>query len=90
LVGASDTARAVSPERLRAALIAALIAAAVANVVGMKAHSRFVDWLSVVFFIAGVFLYAWWRREVLRRRRARVLDREAKTASDETRSSPDQ
>ena len=69
----------MSPNRLRAALIAALIVAAVLNVVGMKEHSPFVGWLSFAFFLVGVFLYAWWRREVVRRRRARVLDREAKT-----------
>jgi uncharacterized membrane protein YfcA len=83
----------MSPNRLRATLIAALIAAAVLNVVGMKEHSRFVGWLSFAFFLAAVFLYTWWRREVIRRRRARVLDREAKTSrndSDETGTRTDQ
>jgi hypothetical protein len=74
----------MSPNRLRAALIAALILAAVLNVVGMKEHSRFVSWLSFACFLVAVFLYAGWRREVLRRRRARVLDREAKTPASET------
>jgi hypothetical protein len=74
----------MSPNRLRAALIATLILAAVLNVVGMKEHSRFVAWLSFACFLAGVFLYAGWRREVLRRRRARVLDREAQTTRPET------
>jgi hypothetical protein len=74
----------MSPNRLRAALIAALIVAAVLNVVGMKEHSRFVGWLSFAVFLVGVFLYAGWRREVLRRRRARVLDREAQTTESET------
>ena len=53
LPAASDTARRMSPNRLRAALIAALIAAAVLNVVGMKEHSRFIGWLSFAFFLAG-------------------------------------
>jgi hypothetical protein len=74
----------MSPNRLRAALIAALILATVLNVVGMKEHSRFLGWLSFAFFLVGVFLYAGWRREVLRRRRARVLDREAQTPVSET------
>jgi hypothetical protein len=74
----------MTPNRLRAALIAALILAAVLNVAGMKANSRFVSWLSFACFLVGVFLYAWWRREVLRRRRARVLDREAQTTRPET------
>jgi hypothetical protein len=84
----------MSPNRLRAALIAALIAAAVLNVVGTKEHSRFVGWLSFAIFLAGVFLYVRWRREVIRLRRARVLDREAKTSQskdpDETRTGTDQ
>ena len=75
----------MSPNRLRAALIAALVVAAVLNVVGMKEHSRFVGWLSFAFFLVGVFLYVGWRREVVRLRRARVLakevlDREAQTS----------
>jgi hypothetical protein len=79
----------MSPGRLRAALIAALVAAAALNVLGMKAGSPFVGWLSFACFIVAVFFYAWWRRELMRVRRARVLDREAKT-SDETRTGPDQ
>jgi type VI protein secretion system component VasK len=74
----------MSPNRLRAALIAALILAAVLNVAGTKEHSQFVGWLSFAVFLVGVFLYTWWRREVLRRRRARVLDREAQTTRSET------
>jgi len=73
----------MSPNRLRTALIAALILAAALNVVGMKEHSRFVGWLSFACFLVGVFLYAGWRREVLRHRRARVLDREAQTPASE-------
>ncbi|MGZ4290927.1 MAG: hypothetical protein ACXVQZ_09965 [Gaiellaceae bacterium] len=84
----------MSPTRLRAALIAALVVAAVLNVAGTKAHSRLVGWLSFAVFLGGIFLYVWWRREVIRLRRARVLDREAKTSlpddPDETRTGPDQ
>jgi drug/metabolite transporter (DMT)-like permease len=79
----------MTPNRLRAALIAAIAVAAVLNAIGMKEGSPFVSWLSFAFFLIAVFLYAWWRREVLRRRRARVFDREAKTL-DETRTGPDE
>jgi hypothetical protein len=84
----------MSPNRIRAALIAALVVAAVLNVVGTKEGSPFVGGLSFAFFVAGVFLYVWWRREVVRLRRARVLarevlDREAQT-SHETRTGTDQ
>ena len=79
----------MSPNRLRGALIAAIAAAAVLNVIGMKASLPFVRWLSFAFFLTAVFLYTWWRREVGRRRRARVFDREAKTP-DETRTGPDE
>jgi uncharacterized membrane protein len=73
-----------SPNRLRSLLIAALAVAAVLNVIGMKESSPFVGWLSFAFFLVSLFLYVWWRREVLRRRRARVLDREAQTSQSET------
>ena len=84
----------MSPNRIRATLIAALVVAAVLNVVGTKENSPVAGGLSFAFFVGGVFLYVWWRREVVRLRRARVLakevlDREAQT-SHETRTRTDQ
>jgi type VI protein secretion system component VasK len=86
----------MSLNRMRAALIAILAVAAVLNVVGTKESSPFVQWLSFAFFLGAVFLYGWWRREVVRRRsalqHAKVLDREAQTprSDHETRTGPDQ
>jgi O-antigen/teichoic acid export membrane protein len=67
---------------LRLLMVAAFAAAAALSVVGNKDDSPLVRWLSFALFIVGVFLFASWRR-------ARVLDREAKTP-DETRTGPDQ
>jgi len=75
----------VSANRLRAILILTLVAAAIISVVGKKADSPLIGWLSFALFIAGVALYFAWRRAVA----ARVFDREAKT-TDETGARPDQ
>jgi len=78
----------VRPNQLRLWLIAVLVVAAVLSVVGNKAGSRFIGWLSFAAFLVAVFLYLNWRRTIARQRRRRVLDREAKT--DETRPHPDE
>jgi len=78
----------VRPNQLRLWLIAVLVVAAVLSVVGNKAGSPFIGWLSFAAFLVAVFLYLNWRRTVVQHRRGRVLDREAKT--DETRSHPDE
>ena len=73
---------------LRAYLIGALVVAAVVSVIGNKASSPWLGWLSFAVFLCAIVLYVTWRRTALRERRARVFDREAKT--DETRTRPDQ
>ena len=75
----------MSANRLRALLVALLVVAAVVSVVGKKAGSAWIGWLSFAIFIAAVAVYFRWRLTV----RGRVFDREAKTR-DETRSRPDQ
>jgi uncharacterized membrane protein YfcA len=79
----------VSANALRAWLIAALVVAAVISVVGKKADSALVGWLSFAVFLCAVVLYVSWRRAASRERRARVFDREAET-TDETRARSDQ
>jgi len=79
----------VSANALRAWLIAALVVAAVISVVGKKANSALVGWLSFAGFICAVVRYVSWRRAASRERRARVFDREAET-TDETRARSDQ
>ena len=76
------------PHALRTLLIAILIVAAVLSVVGKKADSPFVGWVSFAVFLCGIFVYLSWRRAVLAERRGRVFDREAKT--DETGPRSDQ
>ena len=76
------------PDRLRAYLIAGLVVAAVLSVVGNKADSPLVGWLSFAVFLCSIALYLSWRRAALAERRARVFDREAKT--DETGPRSDQ
>jgi hypothetical protein len=78
----------VTGNRLRYWLIVTLAVAAVLSVVGNKANSPFIGWLSFAVFLGAVVLYVTWRRTAVRERRARVFDREAKT--DETRTRPDQ
>jgi len=78
----------VSAGRLRGLLIAVLAIAGVLSVVGKKAGSAFVGWLSFASFLVAVALYFAWRRAAASERGGRVFDREAKT--DETRAGPDQ
>jgi uncharacterized membrane protein YfcA len=73
---------------LRLWLVGLLAVAAVVSVIGKKADSPFVGWISFAIFLCAVVLYVRWRRTVLEERRGRVFDREAKT-SDETRTGPD-
>ena len=75
----------MSPARLRAGLLGLLVVAAIVSVVGKKADSPWIGWLSFAIFLVAVGVYFRWRQAV----RARVLDREAKTR-DETRAGPDQ
>jgi hypothetical protein len=74
---------------LRIYLICALVVAAVISVVGKKADSPFIGWLSFAVFLTALVLYAGWRRAAIRERRGRVFDREAKT-TDETGTRSDQ
>jgi hypothetical protein len=74
----------MSAARLRALLVGLLVAAAVVSVVGKKADSPLIGWVSFVLFLGAVGVYFRWRQAV----RGRVIDREAKT--DETRPRPDQ
>jgi len=76
------------PNKLRLILIGVLAVAAVLSVIGKKANSPFIGWLSFAAFIVAVFLWVTWRRTVVAQRRARVFDREAKT--DETRTRTDE
>ena len=79
----------MSANALRIWLVVALAVAAVISVVGKKADSPLVGWLSFAVFLVALVVYVSWRRAALRERRARVFDREAKT-TDETRARPDQ
>jgi hypothetical protein len=81
----------MSATRLRVVLILVFALAAVTSVVGKKADSGVIGWLSFAFFLVAVSLYFQWRRAVhaARASRDRVFDREAKT-TDETRARPDQ
>jgi uncharacterized membrane protein YfcA len=74
---------------LRIFLVGALVVAAVISVVGKKADSPFIGWLSFAVFLTALVLYVSWRRAALQERRDRVFDREAKT-TDETGTRSDQ
>jgi len=74
------------PDALRGLLIAILVVAAVLSVVGKKADSPFIGWVSFAAFLCGIVVYLRWRRAVLAERRGRVFDREAKTDETGTRS----
>ena len=74
---------------LRIYLIGALVVAAVISVIGNKANSPFIGWVSFAVFLSALAIYVSWRRAALRERRARVFDREAKT-TDETGTRSDQ
>jgi hypothetical protein len=71
---------------LRLYLIGALVVAAVISVIGKKANSPFVGWLSFAVFLCALVIYVSWRRAALQERRGRVFDREAKTDETGTRS----
>ncbi|HEV2590603.1 MAG TPA: hypothetical protein VGU02_01800 [Gaiellaceae bacterium] len=75
--------------QVRARMIGLLVIAAVLSVVGKKANSPWIGWLSFASFLAAIFLYVDWRRRRANERRAgRVFDSEAKT--DETRTGTDE
>jgi hypothetical protein len=74
---------------LRLYLIGALVVAAAISVVGNKAGSPFIGWLSFAVFLGALVLYVTWRRAALQERRDKVFDREAKT-TDETGTRSDQ
>lgn len=75
--------------QVRARMIGLLVVAGILSVVGKKANSPWIGWLSFVAFFAAIFLYVDWRRRRAAERRAgRVFDSEAKT--DETRTGPDE
>jgi hypothetical protein len=79
----------VSAARLRATLFVLLVVAAVLSVVGKKADSPWIGWVSFAIFIVAVGVYFRWRQAV----RAMVLAREAKTPREEHdahRTGPDQ
>jgi uncharacterized membrane protein YfcA len=78
----------MSANRLRAILIGTLVVAAIVSVIGNKANSPWLGWVSFAVFLCAIVLYLTWRRTALQERRDRVFDREAKT--DETRTRPDQ
>jgi uncharacterized membrane protein len=75
-------------DRIRLWLIGLLVVAAVISVVGKKANSPAIGWISFAVFLVAVVLYVRWRRAALAERRGRVFDRESKT-DDETRTGPD-
>jgi hypothetical protein len=74
---------------IRLYLIGVLVVAAVISVIGNKANSPLIGWLSFAVFLVAVVIYVNWRRAALRERRDRVFDREAKT-TDETGTRSDQ
>jgi uncharacterized membrane protein YfcA len=78
----------MSANRLRAVLIGTLVVAAIVSVIGNKANSPWLGWVSFAVFLCAIVLYLTWRRTALQERRGRVFDPEAKT--DETRTRPDQ
>jgi uncharacterized membrane protein len=70
-------------------MIALLAVAAVLSVVGKKANSPWIGWLSFASFLVAVFLYIdWRRRRAAERRGDRGFERE--TEPDETRTRPDE
>jgi hypothetical protein len=73
---------------LRLWLIAVLVVAAVISVIGNKADSRWIGWLSVAMFLVALSLYVSWRRSALNERRATM--RTADQPDDETRTRTDQ
>jgi len=64
------------------------VLAAILSVVGKKADSPWIGWLSFAIFLVAIAFYFTWRRAV-HVGHTRVLDREAETP-DETGPRPDQ
>jgi Flp pilus assembly protein TadB len=73
---------------LRLWLIAVLALAAVISVIGNKADSPWIGWLSFAVFLVGLCLYVSWRRAALNERRSRI--RTEDRPGDETRTRTDQ
>jgi hypothetical protein len=73
---------------LRLWLIAVLALAAVISVIGNKADSPWIGWLSFAVFLVGLCLYVSWRRAALHERRSRI--RTEDRPGDETRTRTDQ
>jgi Flp pilus assembly protein TadB len=73
---------------LRLWLIAVLALAAVISVIGNKADSPWIGWLSFAVFLVGLCLYVSWRRAALKERRSRI--RTEDRPGDETRTRTDQ
>lgn len=73
---------------LRLWLIGVLALAAVISVIGNKADSPWIGWLSFAVFLVGLCLYVTWRRAALNERRSRI--RTEDQAGDETRTRTDQ
>ena len=73
---------------LRLWLIAVLALAAVISVIGNKADSPWIGWLSFAVFLVGLCLYVSWRRAALNERRSTI--RTEDQAGDETRTRTDQ
>ncbi len=77
-----------SSHTLRLWLIAVLVVAAVLSVIGNKADSPWIGWLSFVAFLVAVFIYVTWRRAALKERRSTI--RTGDKPGDETRTRTDQ
>jgi membrane protein CcdC involved in cytochrome C biogenesis len=75
-------------QTLRLWLIGTLVLAAVISVVGNKANSAWVGWLSAAVFLVALTLYVSWRRAALNERRSRI--RTEDQPPDETRTRSDQ
>jgi Flp pilus assembly protein TadB len=73
---------------LRFWLIGVLALAAVISVIGNKADSPWIGWLSFAVFLVGICLYVSWRRAALRERRSTI--RTEDQPGDETRTRTDQ
>ena len=73
---------------LRLWLIGTLVLAAVISVIGNKANSAWIGWLSAVVFLVALTLYVSWRRAALSERRSRIRAKDQ--PGDETRTRTDQ
>ncbi len=59
----------MSAVRLRLWLIGSLVVAAIVSVVGKKADSTWIGWVSFAIFLGAIALYFAWRRAVAHERR---------------------